>query len=65
MIGMKKKLCRGAAKAALLMLLVVFMGGCESMYYDMVMDKSDTKAGKEKDDSLERASNLNRLGSYR
>lgn len=54
------------SKAFLGMLAALMLAGCESMYYDMVMDKSmDSKAGGEKEDSLAQANNINRLGSYR
>ncbi len=46
-----------------LLLGALFLAGCESMYYDMVMDKSE-KGKRTKDDMADRAGDVSRLGSY-
>ena len=48
-----------------LFLLVFFLAGCESMYYDMVLDKPETGKGAQKDDSWDKAGDVSRLRSYR
>ena len=49
------------------MVLIVFLSGCESLYYDMVMDKPETgKANKaDKDDVWDKAGDVSRLRNYR
>ena len=46
-----------------LLLGMFFLAGCESMYYDMVMDKPE-KGKAAGQDNGDRASDVSRLGRY-
>ncbi len=55
-----------------LFVLALLLAGCESTYYDMVMDKPESgKSAKDKDsvegkdDGWDRANDISRLRSYR
>lgn len=50
---------------SILFLLVSFLAGCETMYYDMVLDKPESGKGAQKDDSWDKVSDVSRLRSYR
>ena len=49
---------------AVLLVLVFFLSGCESMYYDMVLDKPESGKGS-KGDAWDKASDVSRLRGYR
>ena len=59
--------CNGITRTVLGMLAALMLAGCESMYYDMVMDEKSAaaKGGGEKEDALGQANNISRMGSYR
>ncbi len=50
-------------RCAVILIFLFFLSGCESTYYDLVMDKSDKEQGK-KDDAYERPTDLSRLNRY-
>ncbi len=46
---------------------IVLLSGCESMYYDMVMDSRDQgkSGGKNSQDSMEQGTDSSHIGRYR